>query len=359
MNLNLLMEQGISRIIKTAGRFYMHNPQGRAFLSGIIPALKKSAVLRKEQEEQGLHIPPFLIASIASRCNLRCSGCYARADNVCRDGDSEGADLEMEQWRAVFAEAVALGISFILLAGGEPLLRPDVLKLAATFSEMIFPVFTNGTMLDEEMLALFDRHRNLIPIFSIEGGQQETDARRGAGIYAQVERVMAELKRRRILFGASVTVTRENIEEVTAIPFATAVRERGCGLLLYVEYVPVEKGTEHLALKEAELTTVLAFVLKLKRQFSDMVVLSFPGDEVVMGGCLASGRGFFHINPRGDAEPCPFAPYSKHNLQRSTIVEVLRSGFFEELRELAMQAEHNGGCTLFDHQAQVAYLAKK
>lgn len=355
MNLNLFMECGISGLMRTAARFYLSDSKGRAFLSGILPEIHKSAKIRERHEQAGTHVPPFLIASIASQCNLRCSGCYARA-NGCDDSAVTG-DLRAAKWEAIFTEASGLGVSFILLAGGEPLTRPDVIHMASGFSNIIFPVFTNGTMMTEEIVRLFDDCRNLIPVISLEGDADSTDRRRGEGVYTQSATAMAHLKEKNILFGASVTVTRENMCAVTSDAFVSEIRGKGCGLVFFVEYVPVAEDTEELVLRDRDVHDLKKNAAALKKRFSDMIIISFPGDEEAMGGCLASRRGFFHINSRGGAEPCPFSPFSAHSLKTHSIAEVLRSGFFGELRELAANAEHQqGGCTLFGCKEKVQSL---
>lgn len=356
MNLNKNMQKGISNIMKTAGRFYLSNAKGRKFLLDMLPAMQKSAAIRHQQEENGLHVPPFLIASVASQCNLHCHGCYARAAGSC--GSSFTADeLNAAQWRSVFTDANRLGVSFILLAGGEPLLRRDILAMAADFPHMIFPVFTNGTLLDSEAMQFFDDHRNLIPVLSIEGNEAETDMRRGKGTYNKIRKAMYELSMRKILYGTSITVTSSNLSTVSSHMYVSDLYKKGCGLIFYVEYVPTEAGTESLVLREEDLHTLKEITQTLKQQFSNMVILSFPGDEQAMGGCLASGRGFFHIGPSGDAEPCPFAAYSKMNLKTSTMQEVLASDFFSDLRAIAKaDGTHDGGCTLFHHREEIEAL---
>ena len=108
MNLNKMMDQGIAQIMTTAGRFYLNNSKGRAFLMGVLPELAKSSARRKQQEKEGLHVPPFLIASIASQCNLHCAGCYARAGGGC--GPTSGkTDMDAGQWGNVFDQAARLG----------------------------------------------------------------------------------------------------------------------------------------------------------------------------------------------------------------------------------------------------------
>lgn len=356
MNLGLMMQNGISGIMKTIGRFYLGNKKGRAFLADTLPRVQKSAARRRALAGEGLQVPPFLIASIASQCNLHCAGCYARAGGACCS-NRETADLTAAEWEDIFAQAAGLGSSFALLAGGEPLLRRDVVEAAARRREMIFPIFTNGTMIDDTYLALFDEHRNLIPVFSVEGDAAATDARRGGGVHAAVEAVMAQMAAKSILFGASVTVTRENLDTVLDEAFVAELRQKGCGILFYVEYVPVEAGTEALALTESEVAWLQQASSGLKARFGDMVILSFPGDEEAMGGCLASGRGFFHINPKGGAEPCPFSPYAKYNLRETPMRAVLESGYFEALREIAAVAgPYTGGCVLFEREREVQAL---
>ena len=106
---------------------------------------------------------------------------------------------------------------------------------------MIFPIFTNGTMIDEDYLNLFNKHRNLIPVLSIEGDAEKTDARRGAGVSKKIGQATECLKERNILFGVSITVTTKNQNDVTESSFVETLRENGCGLVFYIEYVPVEK----------------------------------------------------------------------------------------------------------------------
>lgn len=355
MNLNGMMDQGISQILKTAGRFYLNNARGRAFLLEMVPRMAKSTAARKQQERKGLHVPPFLIASIASQCNLHCAGCYARAGGGC-GSDSPRTDLDASQWGAIFEQAASLGTAFVLLAGGEPFLRRDILTSAAACENLIFPIFTNGTMLDDAAIDFLDQHRNLIPIISLEGNAEETDARRGDGTQARIEAAMTALHQRHILFGASITVTNQNLELVTQPVFLSALEEKGCGVTLYVEYVPAEAGTEHLVLDQSQIRQLQEICLTLKQVYRRMVILSFPGDEEALGGCLASGRGFFHINPYGDAEPCPFSPHAKQNLTTDSVEAVLRSQYFADLRDIAANAGNHGGCTLFDQQEQVKQL---
>jgi len=356
MILNLFMQNGIAGIMKKAGRYYLTNRKGLAFMTDALPQLKRSASLRQANESDGVHIPPFLIASIASQCNLHCAGCYARAGGTCCE-NGLASDLTAAEWKNIFLQAAEVGVSFCLLAGGEPLLRRDVIENAARISSIIYPIFTNGTVIDEAYLNLFDEHRHLIPVLSVEGDAEVTDRRRGSGVSDTIARAMAAMQEKQILFGASVTVTQNNMDDVLTWEFISTLRQKGCGIVFFIEYVPAEKGTEHLALGSQEQEVLQQHAAYLKECFDDMVILSFPGDEEAMGGCLASGRGFFHINPHGGAEPCPFSPYSKYNLKETSIEEVLGSDYFRDLQTIAHEAgPHTGGCVLFEREPQVQAL---
>ena len=359
MNISLFMEQGISEAVGTAARFYLGSSAGRRFIGALLPAFAGSARIRARYEEEGIHVPPYLIASIASACNLRCAGCYARAGGVCTTNASD-SDMDGEQWTRIFGEASQLGVSLILLAGGEPLLRRDVIEAASGFENIVFPIFTNGTMIDDAYLQMFDKCRNLVPVLSIEGSGEETNKRRGKGVWEQIEAVAVRLKERKMLFGVSITVTTHNLHAVTDKSFLKDLRRDGCGLVFFVEYVPAEQGTEELVLSEAQCADLNERVIELRRQYKNMIVVSFPGDEAEMGGCLAAGRGFFHINSAGGAEPCPFSPFSKYNLKDTSMLEVLQSDYFKRLRALEMSVEeHKGGCTLFDLKDEVEKLVSE
>jgi len=346
----------------TAGilRASLSNPRESAYMARCAAAQRAAASRRQQSAAAGRHVPPFLIASITTRCNLHCAGCYARANHSCRDDEAAPGLLSGEQWGELFRQAAELGISFILLAGGEPFLRRDVLEAAARRTEILFPIFTNGTLLGPEDLNLLDRRRNLVPVLSIEGGQSTTDARRGAGVYERLRASMENLRNRGLLFGASVTVTRENLEEVLSDVFLDALFQAGCRGVIYVEYVPIDGLTARLAPGDAERVRCRALLDEARVRRPEMLLVSFPGDERGSGGCLAAGRGFFHINAFGGAEPCPFSPYSDINAADTSLAEALDSPLFLRLREEGeLTRPHDGGCALFEQESLVRALLSR
>ncbi len=347
------LSDGIESLVLSILKATFKNPKESMFFAKYALAAKKAEERRHNLEKIGEHIPSFLIASVTESCNLNCVGCYDRANHAC----THSGEMSREEWARVFSEAEELGVSAVLLAGGEPMLRCDVIEEAAKHPAILFPVFTNGTMLESGILRLFESNRNLVPIISIEGDEAQTDARRGNGIYVKTMQSMKRLSEKKLLFGASITVTRDNLSAVTENSFVSELGEKGCKAIVFVEYVPVEKP--ELALGDTERKLLSERVAMLRGQ-SEMILISFPGDEKESGGCLAAGRGFFHINANGGAEPCPFSPYSDTSLKTSSLRNALKSPLFMKLRdEGTLLQEHTGGCTLFEQADYVQSLVVK
>lgn len=354
-DLETYLSKGVENIVKDLLKISAFNPREAAFMARYAKAAKKAAKLRQKAADKGEHVPPFIIASITSTCNLHCAGCYARELHSCTDAEPVD-QMSAGEWSRVFDEASDMGIGFILLAGGEPLIRKDVIQKAADHPNILFPVFTNGTMLGNNYIEFFDKNRNLVPMFSIEGNEAVTDERRGRGIYKKVNEAMEAMKEKHIAFGASITVTSENILDVTTDDYINMLAEKGCKAVIFVEFVPANRDLHFLALSDI-IRADLAIRIEKLRKSSRMLIISFPGDEKSSGGCLAAGRGFFHINSNGGAEPCPFSPYSDINVREKSLKEVIASRLFNELKATGLlNEEHDGGCVLYNKRAQVEAL---
>lgn len=350
------MTKGVENVVADALKATFKDPRESAFMLKFAAASAAASKKRREAEDRGEHIPPFLIASITSQCNLHCAGCYSRCNNATVDA-APVEQLTDAEWLRIFDEADELGISFILLAGGEPMLRRDIIEAAGKKPNILFPIFTNGTFIDKRYFELFDRCRNLIPIMSIEGEKEITDARRGKGVYDSLIRNMDEFSRRGLIFGASVTVTTQNIREVSSDAFLKKLSDRGCKAVVFVEFVPVTEEARELAPGDEERAYLRDEIARLRAEHPEMVYISFPGDEKSSGGCVAAGRGFFHINSHGGAEPCPFSPYSDVNIKNSSLREALHSPLFTALRSGdILLDDHEGGCVLYEKRAQVEAL---
>ncbi|MEI6100620.1 MAG: radical SAM protein [Eubacteriales bacterium] len=187
IDLTEYMRVNIKILLRQVMHASLRDPRELFFLLRCGIASRRAYRAREKFEKQGKHIPPFLIASITQDCNLHCKGCYAMENKPCHSGSKQ---MTSERWREVFAEAGNIGVTFILLAGGEPMMRMDVLKKAAETHNILFPVFTNGTLMDENAIELFRKNRHLVPVLSLEGDEKRTDERRGVGTFAALTAVM-------------------------------------------------------------------------------------------------------------------------------------------------------------------------
>ncbi len=352
-NIQEYMTHGVERVVSDAIKATLKNPKESAYMAKFALATKAASKKRARLEAEGEHIPPFLIASITSSCNLHCAGCYSRCNNATNDSEPV-RQLTDDEWLKIFNEADDLGVSFILLAGGEPLLRKGVIEAAGKKQNILFPIFTNGTYMTDKYFDMFDNNRNLIPIMSIEGEKEATDHRRGEGVYDKLISNMDELNRRGLIYGASVTVTTDNLKDVSSEDFIGKLSDKGCKAVIFVEFVPVTDDSKHLAPGDEEREYLRKEIMRLRQEHQEMVFVSFPGDEKSSGGCIAAGRGFFHINSQGGAEPCPFSPYSDINVKDTSLREAMNSRLFKALqKEGVLMDDHDGGCVLYEKRHEV------
>jgi MoaA/NifB/PqqE/SkfB family radical SAM enzyme len=336
---------------KDALRSALSNPSQAVFFLKTLNWQKRAAKIRQNWERQGIHVPPILVFSVTSKCNLHCKGCYHQTLRPTTE-----ADLSDERLKKAIAEAKELGISFIVLGGGEPLMRQGILNIPAEYPEIMFLMFTNGLLINDDVLKKMNEKRNVVPLLSLEGYQTDTDERRGKGVYELLQKSIDLLKQKGIFWGTSLTITRNNFDEVTENEFVEKLVNAGCKLFMLVEYTPVKEGTENWVLTETQRLELVkrrdAFRVKHRAVF-----VALPWDEEEIGGCLSAGRGFVHISAEGNVEPCPFVPYSDINIKNVSLKEALQSKMLRTIRENHWQLEETHGCALWERREWVRNLA--
>ena len=349
-----LFDESIGLLLQNGLRISLAQPAMVPTMLRTISNQRKASRVRKAWEEQGVHVPPLAIATVTGRCNLYCTGCYARAQQRFNEEEMSPAKL-----RSVVAEADELGISIFLITGGEPLMRSELLDITQDYPHILFPLFTNGTLIDEDTIARLARQKHVVPLISLEGRKACTDARRGVGVHDQVLGVMRRMRRRGILFGTSVTVTRDNYDLVTSDAFITELLDVACRVFIYVNYVPLQPGTEHLTLSPEQREQEPSLMQSLRTRLPGFFV-AFPGNEAAYGGCLAAGRGLFHIAPSGRLEPCPFASFSDVGLQDLTLKEALQSRLFRAIQGNSERLKQvKGSCVLWENREWVRSLLEE
>lgn len=337
-----VFDKNISDQFKKAVKIMLRQPDKLFFYTNALKNQIKAARLRKKLLKDNLQIPPLMIISITKKCNLNCSACYSKILH-----ESSAQEISGGRFRDILNEALELGISIIMLAGGEPLTRWDFIEIASQFPQIIFPIFTNGLLLDQDIINFIKKHPNLIPVISLEGKEDETDTRRGSGVWDNFLKLQAKLKEEKVFWGTSLTLTSENYDLILSDEYTKNLLNKGCSLFFYVEFVPIDPNHKHLVLKEEQKANLQPVIDRYMKEQPGLFV-AFPGDEDQYGGCLAAGRGFFHINPFGLVEPCPFAPFSDQDILKTSIKDALESPLFRYIQDNHhLLKETEGGCALW------------
>jgi MoaA/NifB/PqqE/SkfB family radical SAM enzyme len=343
-----VFDHALQELFREALGKFWRSPHTAWSFFRILRHQRKAAQRRLFHERRGLVVPAVMIISVTRKCNLNCVGCYAR---LLRSDAADTGNIKQEigpdRLRSLLREAADLGVSVVFLAGGEPLLRPEILEVAAEFPEIVFPLFTNGTLVDEAWGKFFKRHRNIVPVLSLEGLPEDTEDRRGRGILARLDRAIEVFRRHRFFWAVSFTVTSLNFSAIVNRSFLERLIALGSRAFFFVEYVPIQEDSEGLVLTEEEKRGMINLVNDYRRSVAALFVM-LPGDETEFGGCLAAGRGFIHVSASGDVEPCPFAPYSDTDVRDSSLEKALGSKLLARIREHHGDLkETTGGCALW------------
>lgn len=294
---------------------------------GIDLGLIGTSTIRRRREEEHCNIPWVVLMDPTSACNMRCKGCWASEYG-------HKSSLTLDEMRKIVTESKALGTHFFMFTGGEPLIRKsDLLTVAKENGDCLFLAFTNGTLVDDKFCEDIKACGNLSLALSIEGNESTTDLRRGEGAYKKTLAAMQMLKKHKCLFGTSVCYTSRNCEAVTSDEFYDLMIENGARFAWYFHYMPVGSDADTQLLLTPDQRELVYRRIRANRNAKTgkpIFVVDFQNDAEFVGGCIAGGRNYFHINSEGDVEPCVFVHYSDSNIREKSILECLKSPLFKE-----------------------------
>ncbi|MDD5748605.1 MAG: radical SAM protein [Actinomycetota bacterium] len=288
----------------------------------------------KFKEAIGFAPPVLIVISPTMRCNLSCYGCYAGKY-------SRKNDLGLGTLERLIAEAEEMGIYFMVISGGEPfILGDEFLDILGRHPSILFQIYTNGTLIDEHTARKLSEIGNAYPCISVEGFEKETDERRGKGTFEKIMKAMDTLRENGDLFGFSATATRQNNELIVSERFIDFYRKKGCVIGWYFHYVPVgkEPGIELMPTPEQRIFRREELIKR--RAKHDILLADFWNDGPMVGGCIAGGRSYLHINSNGEVEPCVFAHFAVDNVKDKSLTQILRSPFFTEIRKRQPYSEN-------------------
>lgn len=280
---------------------------------------------REREDKNGCKVPSTILISPTMRCNLSCSGCYASSY-------TKKEDLEFELIDRIICEGKEIGVAFYTVLGGEPFIRDDLFNIYKKHNDAFFNVFTNGTMIDENVVSKLVELGNVIPMLSIEGFRQETDNRRGKEVYEKVLKAMGILKTHKIPFGYSITVTKKNIDTITSDEFIDMIIDKGAIIGWYFLHMPIGKNPNLSLMPSPSQRLYLKERRDYIRKNKPLFIIDFWNDAPYAGGCIAA-RQYIHINHKGDVEPCIFTHFAQVNIKNTSLKDALNCQFFKEIRK--------------------------
>lgn len=286
--------------------------------------------IRKMREVEQCNIPWLILMDPTSACNLHCTGCWAAEYG-------HKLNLSFEEMDSIVEQGKELGIYFYMMTGGEPLVRKaDIIRLCEKHNECAFHCYTNGTLIDQAFCDEMKRVGNLSLSISLEGFEEANDFRRGDGVYHKVIDAMDLLHENGLIFGNSVCYTSKNMDAVTSDEFFDLLIEHGSRFAWYFHLMPVGMKASPELMPTKEQREYIYHRIREVRGWEggkEIFVMDFQNDGEYVGGCIAGGRNYCHINPKGDVEPCVFIHYSGANIREKSLLGCLKQPLFMAYRD--------------------------
>lgn len=286
--------------------------------------------IRENRKKYNCNIPWLILFDPTMGCNMKCIGCWSGTYG-------RKSSLTYEDMDKIVTEGKALGAHLYMCTGGEPMIKwKEIAKLAKKHSDCFFALYSNSTLITEEVCQQVQSLGNVTFLLSIEGTPETNDARRGEGHYEHVMKAMDLLKKYGIVFGTSICYTRDNVEAVTSDEFFHMLEEKGAHFGFYFHMMPIGNNAVTELLPTVEQRKYMIHrIREIRSESSDIQFfpMDFQNDGEYVGGCIAGGRNYFHINSNGDAEPCVFIHFSNANIKTNTILEILKSPLFMAYHE--------------------------
>ena len=289
------------------------------FIQGNLVSGPRREKLRKKYN---CNIPWAILLDPTSACNLHCTGCWAAEYG-------NKLNLTYEEIDDIILQGKELGIYVYIYTGGEPLVRKDdIIRLCEKHNDCVFLSFTNGTLIDEDFADEMLRVKNFVPAISLEGFGEATDSRRGEGVYDKALRAMKLLHDRKLFYGISCCYTSVNYESLTSDAYWDMMIEHGAYFVWYFHYMPVGNDASLDLLPSPEERTYVYHKIRKLRSSKPLFAMDFQNDAEYVGGCIAGGRYYLHINANGDVDPCVFIHYSDSNIREKRLLDILQSPLF-------------------------------
>lgn len=304
--------------------------------------LKNIKQFEKRQARGEDFFPAFIMISVTESCNLACSGCWVSTTGK--------KSLSGEQIDGIIRESKKKGSYFFGILGGEPLLHKGLLDIMEKHADCYFQLFTNGTLITDELAMRFKKMGNITPLISIEGLEQESDERRGRNeVFAKTLAGVRACRKAKLIIGAAASICKSNFNELVNREHLERLAAEGIHYFWYYIYRPVGPNPNIAnALDEDEILALRRFLVE-QRKNAPLMLIDTYWDDQGNALCPAATGMSHHIAPSGALEFCPPIQMAKDfvNDDASNLGELFeQSVFLSRFRQ--MTAENSRGCIILE-----------
>ena len=294
--------------------------------------------------------PAFNMISVTETCNLACSGCW-----VTRGGRKS---LTIEQLDGIICESKRHGSKFFGILGGEPLMYRGLLGIFVKHDDCYFQLFTNGTLLTDDVAQRLHKAGNVTPLISIEGLEQESDRRRQANdVYQRTLQGVRACRKAGLIFGIAASICQSNFDELVTRQHIERVAQEGAAYLWYYIYHPVGADAHpEVALTKEQIVRLRQFLVD-ERLDAPVVLIDVYWDAQGRALCPGATGMSHHISPSGALEFCPVIQMTTDflNADASNLTELYsQSQFLAGMRQRI--AETTRGCILMENPQQMVKI---
>ncbi len=306
------------------------------------------AVQRFERRlKRGESFPAFLFISVTNACNLSCQGCWVTPSRPPRE-------LAPETIHGIIEECNSRGSFVFGILGGEPLMYRGLFEVLERHPDCYFIVFTNGTLITDELAARMRKLGNMTPLISIEGLEKVSDERRGGErVYDRTLHGLELCRKHRLITGVATSVCRSNIDDLASESFINEMVKRGVHYLWYYIYRPAGLDpSPELALSREQVLALRRFIVDTRSK-APIIIVDAYWDHEGRALCPAATGISHHIGPQGDIEPCPPIQFAADNVGdgRNLGKTLCGSKFLAAFRSMASAATR--GCILLERPEEL------
>jgi MoaA/NifB/PqqE/SkfB family radical SAM enzyme len=321
------------------------------FINASLIGWPKEEKLRKQYD---CNIPWAILLDPTSACNLHCTGCWAAEYG-------SKLNLTYDEIDSIITQGKELGVYMYIYTGGEPLVRKtDLIRIAEKHNDCVFLCFTNSTLIDEAFADEMLRVGNFYPSISLEGFEEATDGRRGAGVYQKVIKAMELLRRKKLIYGVSCCYTSANYESITSEKFYDSMIDLGAYFVWFFHYMPVGNDAVPSLMPTPEQRKGVYEKIRHYRATKPLFAMDFQNDAEYVGGCIAGGYRYLHINANGDVDPCVFIHYSDSNIRSKTLLQALQSPMMMEYhKNIPFNKNMLRPCPMLENSGKISEMVKE